>query len=409
MPTPTFPVAIVLKPLNHKSSLRIAIFFEINFTLNTKIKTVKGAAWSRTHKCWHIPYKVKAYEQALSLLEGFGEIDIEQLKQYQEEKFAVKLTLTAPPILDERMLPVQPARPVGKKIGENRTEISAVNRALLEQTRGQLQLKAYSSSTIKTYLNELSVFFSILGGADASAMKISRVKDYLLYCINVLQLKENTIHSRLNALKFFYEKVLGKEKFFVDIPRPKKHLQLPKVLGESELRRLFAAPVNLKHKAILFVAYSAGLRVSEVINLRLQDIDRERKQLFVHCSKGKKDRYVNLSVLVLDVLEQYYKMAKQRPVNFLFEGLEPGKPYTTRSAQTIFSKAKEKAGIAKTLSFHSLRHSFATHLLEKGVDSMYIRDILGHFDIKTTERYLHVRKEMLINISSPIDDLYKRK
>ena len=217
------------------------------------------------------------------------------------------------------------------------------------------------------------------------------------------------MHSRLNALKFLYEQVLGHERFFVEIPRPKKQLQLPKVLGEDELRRLFAAPKNLKHKAILFVAYSAGLRVSEVINLRLQDIDRERKQLFIHCSKGKKDRYVRLSPMVLDVLEQYYKMSETKPTNYLFEGVESGTPYTTRSAQQIFSDARKKAGILKTLSFHNLRHSFATHLLEKGVDVLFIKEILGHFNIETTQRYLHVKKEFLINIESPLDDLYKDK
>ncbi len=163
----------------------------------------------------------------------------------------------------------------------------------------------------------------------------------------------------------------------------------------------FKAPAN--HWVVLW------LRVSEVINLRLQDIDRERKQLFIHCSKGKKDRYVRLSPLVLDVLEQYYKLSPHKPVNYLFESTEPGIPYSSRSAQSIFNQAKIKAGISKTVSFHSLRHSYATHMLEKGVDVIYIKEILGHFNIKTTERYLHVRKEFLINIESPLDGLYKNK
>jgi integrase/recombinase XerD len=183
---------------------------------------------------------------------------------------------------------------------------------------------------------------------------------------------------------------------------------LPKVLGEEELRRLFEATNNLKHKAILFTAYSAGLRVSEVINLRMQDIDRERKQLFVYCSKGKKDRYVALSPLLLDLLENYYKIWKPKPLNYLFEGDERGKPYSIRSAQIIFHNAKLKAGISKTISFHGLRHSFATHMLEKGVDVKFIKEILGHFNIKTTERYLHVTRETLINIESPLDALYRK-
>jgi integrase/recombinase XerD len=228
------------------------------------------------------------------------------------------------------------------------------------------------------------------------------------YCFEKLKLSENTLHSKINALKFYYEQVLGREKFFWEIPRPKKHLILPKVLGEQELRRLFDATNNLKHKAILFTAYSAGLRVSEVINLRMQDIDRERRQLFVYCSKGKKDRYVALSPLLLDILESYYKIWNPKPTNYLFEGDEPGKPYSIRSAQIIFHNAKLKAGISKTISFHGLRHSFATHMLEKGVDTKYIKEILGHFNIKTTERYLHVKRETLINIESPLDALYRK-
>lgn len=140
----------------------------------------------------------------------------------------------------------------------------------------------------------------------------------------------------------------------------------------------------------------------------MQDIDRERRQLFVYCSKGKKDRYVALSPLLLDILESYYKFCKTKPVNYLFEGNEPGQPYSTRSAQIIFHDAKLKAGISKTISFHGLRHSFATHMLEKGVDVKYIKEILGHFNIKTTERYLHVKRETLINIPSPLDALYQK-
>ncbi len=185
-------------------------------------------------------------------------------------------------------------------------------------------------------------------------------------------------------------------------------MQLPKVLGENELARLFNALNNLKHKAILFTAYSAGLRVSEVINLQLKHVDSDRMQLFIQCAKGKKDRYVGLSPLLLDVLRSYIKSSRQRPLKYLFESIEPGTPYSKRSAQIIFQKAKAIAGIKKDISFHSLRHSFATHLLEKGIDVIYIKNLLGHFNIKTTERYLHVRKEQLVVINSPLDDLWKK-
>ena len=293
--------------------------------------------------------------------------------------------------------------------GLSKSGIHPINRDAVAMMRKQLQLKAYSSSTTRTYINELSTFLSILGPVPAASITPNRLSDYFVYCLNTLQLSENTLHSRINALKFYFEQVLGLEKFFWEIPRPKKREQLPNVLSEIELGRMFAAVKNIKHKAILFTAYSAGLRVSEVVSLRIRNIDSGRMQIRVEQAKGKKDRYVGLSVLLLDVLRAYMKEHRPVPSVFLFEGDKPGTAYSIRSAQLIFQHAKTAAGIKKEVSFHSLRHSFATHLLERGVDIKYIKDLLGHFNIKTTERYLHVKKEDLITIANPLDELYRKK
>lgn len=161
-------------------------------------------------------------------------------------------------------------------------------------------------------------------------------------------------------------------------------------------------------KRFYFTAYSAGLRVSEVTALNLSDIDSDRMQIFVQNAKGKKDRYVTLSPILLEVLRSYIKETKPRPKKFLFEGQTPGEPYPSRTAQKVFQRAKEKAGIRKNVSFHSLRHSFATHLLEKGIDIRYIKEILGHFSITTTERYLHVARKKLISIESPLDSIWEK-
>jgi integrase/recombinase XerD len=389
---PTVTLSVLIK--KPKQEERIVLSYKINKEITTAIRKINGIKWCGIHKHWHIPCTKAHYEGLQNAIANFAVIEDEALSQYLiKRKNGLVINKTA----------------VQKDKSNIFFNISTHNLQLLTKAVEQMQLKVYSTSTIKTYKNEISIFLQTLKNKKADGLQTEDVRRYIHYCIEKLALTENTIHSRLNALKFMYEQVLGHEKFFVTIPRPKKHLQLPKVLGEEELRRLFAAPTNLKHKAILFIAYSAGLRVSEVINLRLQDIDRERQQLFIYCSKGKKDRYVRLSPMVLDVLEQYYKMSTVKPVNYLFEGLVKGEPYTIRSAQQIFTDAKIKAGIIKTVSFHNLRHSFATHLLEKGVDVIFIKEILGHFDIKTTERYLHVRRNVLINIDSPLDDLYKGK
>jgi site-specific recombinase XerD len=196
---------------------------------------------------------------------------------------------------------------------------------------------------------------------------------------------------------------------FFDIPRPKKPFLLPKLLNETELAKLFNALSNKKHKAMLFTAYSAGLRVSEIVNVTLADIDSKRMQIFIDRAKGKKDRYVNLSPVLLDILRNYISEYKSKPKEYLFESQQTGTGYPTRTVQQIFSNAKEKAGIKKEVGIHSLRHSFATHLLEKGTDIKYIKELLGHFNIKTTERYLHVSKKALVNIISPLDDLMNKE
>jgi len=295
----------------------------------------------------------------------------------------------------------------GEIAAKNQQFIGQVNAHVIPAMRQRLQLKGYSPATLRTYLNEVSVFLSLLKDTPAVALTPERIKDYLAYCYNKLRLSEHTLHSRINALKFYYEQVLGREKFFWDIPRPKKPGHLPKVLGERELERLFRSVSNLKHKAILFTAYSAGLRVSEVVGLRQRDVDSVRMQLFIERAKGKKDRVVGLSRLLLDVLREYIRQSNPRPKEYLFEGERPGEPYSIRSAQMIFQQAKERAGIRKEVSFHSLRHSFATHLLEKGIDIRYIKELLGHFNIKTTERYLHVRREDLLTMVNPLDELYR--
>ena len=388
----------IIKPTvftNNNNEQRIELSFEKNPMLQLAVKKIKAVKWNPVKACWHIACTKECFEELCSLTAGIAHVDKKLLsKQLHKIKTLQQTTADAPKRLTSKSSVLLHT-------------ISHYNLQLLQTTMEHLQLKGYSTSTQKTYRNEIAVFLQTLKNVKADSLVTEDIRKYIHDCIHKQQLSENTIHSRLNALKFMYEQVLGHERFFVEIPRPKKHLQLPKVLGEEELRRLFASPKNLKHKAILFVAYSAGLRVSEVINLRLQDIDRERKQLFIHCSKGKKDRYVKLSPMVLDVLEQYYKMSDVKPENYLFEGPEKGKPYTARSAQQIFSDARKKAGILKSLSFHNLRHSFATHLLEKGVDVIFIKEILGHFNIETTQRYLHVKKEFLINIESPLDDLYR--
>jgi site-specific recombinase XerD len=267
-------------------------------------------------------------------------------------------------------------------------------------------LEGLSANSIKTYRSEFNQFLYYAGNKPVIAFVPEDLRTYMANCLSDKNISTNTAHSRLNALKAYYEKVLKREKFFYDIPRPKKPKTLPKVLSEEELNRLFSSVTDLKYKAILFTAYSAGLRVSELCGLRLEDVDRDRMELFIYRAKGDKDRLVPLSPLVADILKKHLEMAKKKPLKFVFEGDIPGQELSHNAASNAFKKAKSEGEILKSVTFHSLRHSFATHMLEKGVSTRYIQELLGHFSIKTTEIYLHVARTKLINLPSPLDDLW---
>lgn len=387
---------VTLVPMFHRGQECIGIKFNYSVRLNNILKCIKGAQWSRSNNCWYLPYSHKNYEILLNEISGVSIIDSNEIEEYIARRKHIS-----------RIKEIAHEQLQLTSVSISITNISTQNLLQLELFMEKLQLKGYSQSTLKTYKNEFSALLFHLGNRPVNSLKAEEVKAYVLWCIKSRKLSEHTIHSRLNALKFYFEQVLYQEKIFVEIPRPKKPFQLPKVLGEIEISKLFNALTNKKHKAILFTAYSAGLRVSEVVKLRIKDIDSDRMQIFVQNAKGKKDRYVMLSPVLLDILRSYLKECKPRPREYLFEGAVSGNAMSSRTAQEIFLEAKRKAGLKKDLSFHSLRHSFATHLLENGVDIKYIKDLLGHFSITTTNRYLHVKRESLVNIPSPLDAIYK--
>jgi site-specific recombinase XerD len=353
---------------DYKGQSMIRLEFPFDIQIINQVKQIDGRHWSRTLKAWFIP-DTQTNRQRFDLNEFMGA---------SEESF--------------------------DKTDEHMDIILC--QSLLEQVRNKIKLKGYSDQTLKSYNNHLKKFLKDIS-VHKNPLSVTKadIEQYLLNRQKLKSYSESDINSHINAIKFLYEQVLGHDRMLFYLPRPEKPLQLPKVLGEHELERMFRSVSNLKHKAILLTAFSCGLRVSEVTRLKVSDIDHERMQVLIERSKGKKDRYVTLSPVVQDILNQYIRIYKRKPGEYLFEGQEPGKPYSARSAQAIFNKAVKAAGIAKEVTFHALRHSYATHLLEKGVDIKYIKELLGHFDIKTTERYLHVAREKLVHIKSPLDYL----
>ncbi|MFM9026761.1 MAG: tyrosine-type recombinase/integrase [Bacteroidota bacterium] len=271
---------------------------------------------------------------------------------------------------------------------------------------GLLQLKGYSSNTRRSYTSAFSFFLTGFSGQKPSLIAKPAIMDWLLRMKQERNWSASYQNLQINAIKFFYEQLLHRPKEQYDLPRPRKPYLLPNVLSVDEVIRLFQATGNIKHRAMLMLAYSGGLRVSEVINMRLSDIDSTRMIIHLHSAKGKRDRLVMLSEVFLEALRDYYRL--YRPKEFVFEGQGGGR-YSSRSIQLFFKRAVKAAGIKKRVTFHSLRHCFATHLLESGTDLRRIQQLLGHQSIKTTMRYTHVSNTDLIRVTSPLDKALKSR
>ena len=293
-----------------------------------------------------------------------------------------------------------PKTEMGKKVI---AKIHPINLTALNRMHELLLLKAYSPNTVKTYCIEFSQLLYLLNDVHVDSLTPERLRAYFLYCVKKLKLSENIIHSRMNAIKFYFEQVLHHDKlFFEEIPRPKKKSSLPKVIGKNDIAKLFAQVKNFKHLLMLKLCYGMGLRVSEIVNLKVTDIDSGRMLVLIEAAKGKKDRYVTLPSSILDDLRNYYRT--YRPKMYLFEG-QYGGQYAIRSVQAIFKNAMQRAKINKTVGIHGLRHSYATHLLECGTDMVFIQKLLGHKDVRTTEIYAKVSNRQLGKVKSPLDDL----
>jgi site-specific recombinase XerD len=265
----------------------------------------------------------------------------------------------------------------------------------------ELRSRKYSRSTILTYIYYNRLLCRNLQ-KPPEKIQTDDIKQFLAAVEKDRNYSAASLNLAISAIKFFYKSVLQKD-IIREQRRPHQDKRLPIVLSKDEIKKIFMTKKNFKHRLLLVMVYASGLRVGEVVRLKRQDIDISRKSIIIRSGKGRKDRYVIMSETVINILADYY--SRYNITNWLFSGYNPDKHLAVRSAQHIFVDALKEAKIEKTASIHSLRHSFATHLLESGTDIRYIQELLGHSSIRTTERYTHVARRKTLSITSPLDTI----
>ena len=267
----------------------------------------------------------------------------------------------------------------------------------------EMQLRRFSENTQESYLRSVTELAKHYHKSPDS-INTEQLKEYVLFLTNEKNLSWSSINTITAGIRFLFGQTLQRKDISLAIPPRKTPRRLPEIFGPGELIRLFDSVKNIKHRTILITAYACGLRVSEVINLKVGDIDSSRMVVRVEHGKGDKDRYTILSPRLLKQLRLYW--LKYRPTLWLFYSGKNKEKLSRATPQLVFKKAKMKAGIRKNVTFHSLRHSFGTHMLEAGTDIRTIQILLGHSSITSTAKYLHVARKDLSSAKSPLDLLY---
>lgn len=367
---------ITLKRGVLKDQSIVRIEFEFNPQLMDVLRRNTSAVWSSGLRCWYINEKDFNLGTFFNLFRGCAYINYSALNRGRST--------------DGEINPLK--RPVKKAK-------AVIPKGYLEQ----LEQARYSDNTIKIYSHYFCDFITEFSGRDIDRITKEEINAYILRLIKERKISASQQNQRINAIKFFYEKVLGRNKEIYSINRPRKERKLPDVLGKDEIAAMIKATDNKKHKCLIAVIYSCGLRRSEAINLKIEDIDSKRMQVKIRGAKGKKDRYVPLAVITLQIIRDYYR--QYRPEVYLFEGGK-GEKFSASSIYNVIKNTAEKAGIRKRVYPHILRHSFATHNLEQGMDLRFIQELLGHESSKTTEIYTHVSQKDFHKFKNPIDDMF---
>jgi len=367
---------IKLSYANHRQQTVVLILFDFDAELISILKHIDQARWSQTLGAWYIP---QAQFDLHLFFEAFREkawVDYEGLKKT-----------------------IAPELPEAPQIKNESHQLQKLD--VPPGYREMLEQKRYSQNTQKIYISYMRDFTSMFHKFDLKEVTKDQINRYILWLIREKGISASQQNQRINAIKFYYEKVLGQPRQLYEIDRPRKRRSLPEVLSKEEIKKMLGAVDNLKHKCLIALIYTCGLRRSEAINLKLGDVDSKRMMIRISEAKGDKDRYVNFPTTLLNMLRDYY--LEYKPLEYVFEG-QPGQAYSAESVWKVVKQIARKAGIRKRVYPHILRHSFATHHIEQGIDIRYIQEWMGHESIKTTQRYTHVTNGQF-TFKNLLDDL----
>ncbi len=352
----------------------IRIAFPYDFELKELVKQFPECTWDMKQKTWWVPYSDNKLSELMAFFKGKVWLDYSGLKKVEVPKSFPELP--------------------------NLTELSTHEKTgFVDWMRN----RRYSESTIKNYSGGLGLFFRYTGNKDPELITNKDLESFHKDYIISRRYSASFQSLVINAVKLYFSNRQKRMLETQSIERPKNPRILPHVLSKEEVKAILQSHHNLKHRAMLSLIYACGLRRSELLNIKIGDIDAKRGMLLIRHGKGNKDRMVPISEKILELLREYYRYEK--PKVYLFEGEKMGEKYSAGSIQKVLKTSLLKAGINRPVTLHWLRHSYATHLLENGTDLRYIQELLGHNSSKTTEIYTHVSQKSLKKIKSPYDDL----
>ncbi len=376
---------IVLRNLHHRDKDCIAITFPYNPGLRSFVSLISGVIWSQSNRCYYLPYTITNYKMLLY------QFDKKHLKY--DSRFFIHPSRIL--FEDKKKLNRNSISNVKKRLNPNKIEYIEAFKKWLVQNR-------YSENTIRTYVNMIETFLGFYSEKEIEAINLDDINSFNYDFIIKRSYSSSFQNQMVNAIKLFFFKMLEVEFDIEKVERPRKASSLPKIIPKEDLKKMLESIKNIKHKTALSLIYGLGLRRSELLNLRIVDVDSKRMLVYILNAKGKRDRSLPLPQKLLDLIRRYYLQYK--PSYYLIEGPMPGQRYSPSSLQNIFKKSLQQINKNHTFTLHCLRHSYATHLLEAGTDLRYIQELLGHKSSRTTEIYTYVSINSLKNIKSPLDD-----